>query len=200
MCRVVVGPFFKAALVGTFFAVVACRQIERVKAESKPALSQSDQDFVIETELLASRDRALSTFVEEKSTSGEVQRYARTVIQDYSEALQQLKDLIQKHEIKEPPTGEQFSDAAQLKSLWRKGLDRQFVSLMIQDDENAIAILWEEVESRANPDLRAYASNLLPALQSELKQGRDLQKKVSMDGAAQVRVFKRKHSRVSPSF
>jgi predicted outer membrane protein len=150
--------------------------------------------------LLASRDRALSTFVEAKSTSGEVQRYARTVIQDDSEALQKLKDLIQKHEIKEPPAGEQFRDAAQLKSLWRKGLDRQFVSLMIQDDENAIAIFWKEVESPANPDLRTYARDLLPALQSELKQGRDLQKKVSTNGAPQVRVFKRKHSRVSPSF
>jgi putative membrane protein len=195
-----VGSFFKAALAGTFFAVAACRQIERVKAESKPALSQSDQDFIIETELLASRDHALGTFVKDKSASGEIQRYAQTVIQDDSEALQKLKDLIQKHEIKEPPAGEQFRDAAQLKSLWRKGLDRQFVSLMIQDDENAIAIFREEVESPANPDLRTYASNLLPALQRELKQGRDLQKKVSMDGATQVRVLKRKHSQVSPSF
>jgi predicted outer membrane protein len=185
------------ALASTFL-VVACRQTERVKADSNPPLSESDQDFIIETELLASRDRALSTFVADKSTSGEIQKYARTVIQDDSKALQKLKDLRQAHKFKEHTSdSDHFKDAARLDNLLRNGLDRQFVNLIIRDEENTIAIYWDEAQRTTEPDLRTYADNLLPAFQSELKQGRDLQRKMSATTATQVRASKTKHSKAS---
>jgi putative membrane protein len=185
-CR---GFLINAALASTFFAAVGCRQIERVKAESGPSLSESDQDFIVETEFLASRDRALSTFAADKATGGEIQSYARKVIQDDSEALQKLKDLSQVHKVKEhTPAEEHFNDAAKLDNLWRNGLDRQFVNLMIRDEENTIAMYRDEAQRTAAPDLRAYAGNLLPAFQSELKQGRDLQRKMSAAAASQIRL------------
>jgi len=192
------GLLTYVALATTFFAAVACRQIERVKADSKPPLSESDQDFIIETELFASRDRALSTFVADKSTSGEIQKYARTVIQDDSLALQKLKELRQTHKVKEPTSdGDHFNDAARLNNLFCNGLDRKFVNFMILDEENTIAIYRDEAQRTADPDLRTYAGNLLPAFQSELKQGRDLQRKVSATTAKQVRTSKTKHSKAS---
>jgi putative membrane protein len=192
------GFLINAALASTFFVAVACRQIERLNAESKPTLSESDQDFIIDTELLASRDRALSTFVTNKSTSGEIQKYARTVIQDDSEALQKLNDLSRRLKVKEHASADDhFNDAAKLENQWRNGLDRQFVNQMIQDEENTIALCRDEAQLTADPNLRTYAGNLLPAFQSELKQGRDLQRRMSATAATHIRAIKTKHSKAS---
>jgi putative membrane protein len=119
------------------------------------------------------------------------------VIQDDSAVLQKLQDLSQTHKVKEhTAAGDHFNDAARLENLWRNGLDRQFVKLMIQDEENTIAVYWHEAQQTLDPDLRAYISNLLPTFQSELKQGQDLQRQMSATAATQIRAIKTKHSKV----
>jgi putative membrane protein len=177
ICRSIL---LSTALAGMSGAFVACHHAEPVKTDRDPALSQGGQSFIAETEQLATQDREFGTLVRDRSASAAVKKYADIVIKDDSGALEKLAVVIQKYRLKEPsPAGERLKDDAKLKSLSRKALDRQFVSLIVRDDEHAVAMLQEEAHSQADPDLRQYASDILPAFQSDLKKAQDLQAKTS---------------------
>jgi uncharacterized protein (DUF305 family) len=170
-----------AVLAGIVPALVGCHQVQQVQVGGDLVLSQSDQNFISGARRLETRDRALGTLVKGKSASPEITKFADTVVRNESDALQRLEVMVYQYKFRAAavPTGEQFSEDSKMKKLSRKALERQFVNVMLKDDEHAIDLLQEEARSQGDMNLRQYATDLLPVFRTELKNTQDLQEKVS---------------------
>jgi len=191
-----------AALAGLSCGVVACHHPEQVQAVREPVLSSGDQRFITETQQLATRDRDLSTFVKGRSTSLNIKKYADVVITDDSSVLKKLDVLVQKYKsgLVTAPVVAPSNEEAKLKRLSHKALDRQFVNLIVEDDQHAVAMLQQETQSQADPGLRQYAIELLPMFESELKNAQRLETKPSSGTARRASGVHKDRAQISHTF
>ena len=82
-----------------------------------------------------------------------------------------------KYGIKQPtPAPDDLPEVtAQFKGLSGRALDLTFVNLMVQDHEKAVATFQQQARSAEDSNVRQYASNFLPTLESHLKRAQELQ-------------------------
>lgn len=169
---------FDAAICAAGIGLAACSGPEKAQATAKPEFSVAERNFVTEAQKASTQELDLGNFVKQKSKDKEIRSYADTVIKDENDALQKLGTIMQKYQMTSASEAQAQAVPADFKGLSRKALDRKFVSLAVENDQKAIAMLQEEANSGANGDLKEYAGAELAAFQSDLKRAENLQKKM----------------------
>ena len=161
-------------------SIAGCQNKNTVQAVREPALSETENTFVIEAEKAGAQQRALGGFINEQSNNKQIKLYADMLVKHGSESLEKLGDIKRKYGLSNseaPPIV-----AGEFKGLTRRALDQKFVKLILQDQEKAITLFQQQAQSAQDNDVRQYASGLLPTLQSDFKQGQDLQMKFPTPG------------------
>jgi predicted outer membrane protein len=80
-----------------------------------------------------------------------------------------------------------ISTVEQLMKLKGKRFDHQFVQAEIRDHEKAIADFKRESQHGQDPDVKAYASKMIPILEGHLRQAKALAKPVEPRSRAKRR-------------
>ena len=117
----------------------------------------------------------------EKSTNTEVQKFAQAMVDDHSQANQQLMDLAQKKNIALPnePDDAHKKDAGRLSDLKGAEFDRSYMTMMVQDHVKAVALFEATTKAAKDSDVRTFAEKTVPVLKHHLQMARDLNNKVS---------------------
>jgi putative membrane protein len=131
----------------------------------------------------------IGQMTENQAFQSEVKDFGQKLIHDHTDAYTQLTALAAKTgesipkgiDVRKIPTVEQ------LMKLKGKRFDHQFVQAEIRDHEKAIADFRREAQHGQDPDIKAYASKMIPVLEGHLRQAKALAKPVEPRSRARRR-------------
>ena len=104
-----------------------------------------------------------------KSANADIREFARQVAGERSEDLARLKALVKLKDSSQPPATEeelQLEVTHRLHGLTGSELDHESISLMTAEQQQCLRI-FDRAQSSADPDIRTYASEVLPRLQKD---------------------------------
>jgi putative membrane protein len=121
---------------------------------------------------------ALAQLAKEKSSSDDIREYADVVITTHTDALKKLSDRTGENRTRDNtnPSSDTKNHMAYLKPLSGDQFDREFVVLMIADNQDAANTLKQPFVTVQNSELRNYMNDVVPSLESNVNKAKKLQK------------------------
>jgi predicted outer membrane protein len=122
----------------------------------------------------------IGQMAETQAAESQVKDFGQTLIHDHTDAYTQLTALAAKtgESIPKGINVRKISTVEQLMKLQGKRFDHQFVQAEIRDPEKAIADFRREAQHGQDPDVKAYASKMIPVLEGHMRQAKALAKPV----------------------
>jgi putative membrane protein len=145
------------------------------------ALSRSDRDFVTRAAQDGMAEVTLGELAASQASSDEVKQFAQRMVDDHTIANNELKELASNKGITFPNETSAKHKALQdrLAKLSGADFDREYMSAMVKDHNNAVALFEKASRSGSDPTLKAWAERRLPTLREHQKMARELAAKVS---------------------
>jgi putative membrane protein len=175
------GTAMLAAVLG--LSSVGCQRPSETgvqAARETNTLTDSDRHFLTKAETDSIKERELGRAVVQKSQNSDVRDYAQMLVDDHTKALKDAVDLMKDKGMPQPkglPEAEHES-WAKLKQMSGPAFDREFINMMVQDNQNAVKEFQHEANMAQDYDVKIYASSVLPVLQKHLQKAQELQKKM----------------------
>lgn len=149
---------------------------------SKP--SSSDQTFVKKAAEGGMAQVELGKLAADKASSPDVKQFGQKMVDDHGKANDQLKGLAQSKNIT-LPTELSAKDKAlhdRLSKLSGPAFDRAYMRAMVTGHTKDVNEFRTESKSGADADVKAWASNTLPTLETHLKMAKDANRAVGTSG------------------
>jgi len=147
-------------------------------AESaKPSsLSPADRLFLEKAAMAGMAEVELGELAQQKATSIPVRVFGERMVQDHSEANDQLKVIASTKGAQFPAELEEKQKATvqNLQKLSSRDFDREYMKQMVASHEQTVADFKKQAESGNDADLKGFAASSLPKLEGHLKTARSL--------------------------
>lgn len=113
----------------------------------------------------------LGSLAEQKSASSSVKDFGAMMVKDHSAANDKLKAIAASKDISLPtsPSMSQKATKVKLEALSGDTFDKSYVTGMIKDHQEDIAMFEREAASGQDPDAKAFAASTLPTLRTHLQ-------------------------------
>lgn len=161
-------------------AVAACSSPPRPPpppaAPPPPALSEQDKTFIHQAALSGMAEVQEGQLAAAKAARSAVKQFGQQMVTDHTPVNQQLAQLAQSKGVT-PPTDLDPAHAAILARLQRErgvSFDRDYMRNQIADHQAAVALFQRESAEGTDPDLKSFAGQTLPTLQSHLEEAQKL--------------------------
>jgi putative membrane protein len=179
---------FSMTILLSVFGFTACQRDEGVEAAREPAstadrqsvLSEDEKDFAEYASEMHAGEIEMAKQAKQKSTNEDVRDYADAVINTHSDALKDLSRDVGNESRK--ASLDTQSHVKYLAPLSGAQFDKEFVALMIADHQSATDTFREGVNFTHNKELKDYLQNTLSDLEKGLKDGQQLQSKLTGQG------------------
>lgn len=173
--------------VTTFCTFLACWAVlahqENTQSASRQA-KMADEEFAKKAAQGSMAEVKLGQLAEEKTQSEEVKKFARRMVEDHTKANDNLKEVAVKENINLPsdldPKDEAKYDS--LSKLSGRQFDKAYARDMVKDHEQDIAEFRREATNGQKPDLKRFATETLPTLQSHLREARQMEQSAMREG------------------
>lgn len=150
-------------------------------ASNSNSLSSADQDFVSKAAKGNRAEVELGQLMATKGINPGVKTFARQMVQDHTDALNQLQQLAQSKNITVPDGIP--DDAQNLKQKLDRdhGLkaDKEYVAGMVEDHQQDVKEFQNAAQNLNDPDLKQWAGKMVPKLQDHLQKIEDLDSRVN---------------------
>jgi putative membrane protein len=115
--------------------------------------------------------------VQQRNASPQAKQFAETLVQDHTQANDQLQQIAQQKDLNLPqqPSSDQRSELKKLGSLSGAQLDKAFARYEVQDHKQDIAMFEKEAKSGKDPELKDFAQKALPVLRRHLQMAQALE-------------------------
>lgn len=155
-------------------------------AASKP--SHADKTFVSKAAADGLAEVESGKLAQQKTSSDDVRQVAQKMIDDHSQANEKLQALASQKNLDLPkqPDSAARKQMSRLESMSGPKFDKAFIKNEEQDHKKAIALFRKEAKSGKDPELKKFASEALPKLESHLESLRALEKQGKSADAANV--------------
>jgi putative membrane protein len=162
---------------------------ENTNTEDRPTkavLSASDKDFLAKAEKANIEEQNIGRVAVEKSQNKDVKDYAQMLVDDHTKALNDLVDLMNEKHVRQPKGLPNAKNEAlsRLNGLSSAEFDRQFINMMVEDHQKAIAEFQQAQNTVQDEDVKKYAARVLPTLEKHLQKAQELQRKLSSGAKA----------------
>ncbi len=140
-------------------------------------ITQAAQDNLAEVEL--------GRLAEAKATDPRVKQFGSTLAKDHQQGYDDLQPIAKKLNVKLPDQPDKTHEGMRtaLDKLSGQQFDRAFVKGMIADHEKTIAFFKDKGLTSSDPQVKDYASKVLPILQKHLDTARQLDRQLGSTGA-----------------
>ena len=120
----------------------------------------------------------LGELASQKAASAQVKEFGAMMVKDHGKANQELKDLAGKKGVTLPAELDSKHQGMvdKFSKLSGEAFDKEYVSDMVSDHKKDVAEFEKASKSAADADLKAWAGQTLPTLQTHLKHAQDLKK------------------------
>lgn len=139
-----------------------------------------DGTFVADAASGGIEEVKLGQLAQQKAYNSAVKDFGKRMEMDHSKAADQLKDVASRNKIELPSEMNYDGNATyeRLAALSGKDFDKEYAKDMVKDHEKAVAEFKKEASSGSNTDLKNFASQSLPMLESHLQAAREMEKTV----------------------
>ena len=144
--------------------------IASAAAISAADMNSNDADFMKKAAKGGMAEVELGRMAVQKGASAQVRDFGSRMMTDHSKADRELMALAASKGVELPKSislGEDVS-VAHLKMLSCKSFDEAYVKMMVEDHKEDVADFQQESQSATDPDVKNFASKVLPVLQSHL--------------------------------
>jgi len=140
------------------------------------SLNAEDKGFFIAAAQANMAEVSLGQMASEKATNQDVVNFAKRMVVDHSIANDDLKQLAIKKGVALPAvlTKAQNKISSDLSKRVGPDFDKSFIEQMIRDHEKAVTDFERASKETTDPDLKAWATNLVPTLQDHLKMAKQI--------------------------
>jgi putative membrane protein len=161
--------------------VQAARETTNEDRPNKAVLIAADKDFLAKAEKDNIEEQNLGRVVVEKSQNKDVKDYAQMLVDDHTKALNDLVDLMNEKHVRQPKglPDAKHEALSKLNGLSGAEFDREFIKMMVEDHQKAIAEFRQAQNTAQDEDVKKYAAHFLPTLEKHLKRAQELQRKLS---------------------
>ena len=163
----------------------AAGQASQPKGESMSKThSAADQAFVKKAAEGGMAEVELGKLAADKASSPEVKEFGQKMVDDHTKANDQLKSLAQTKNITLPAdlTVKDKALLDRLSKLSGPAFDRAYMRAMVSDHTKDVNEFRTQAKSGADPDVKSWASNTLPTLETHLKLAQDANRAVGTSG------------------
>jgi putative membrane protein len=114
-----------------------------------------------------------------KATTPDVREFAETLVKERRLTQQLLKALAASHDVDLPtaPSREQQETLRELQKKKGAEFEQAYVAAQITAQEEAIALMKAEIERDRNVETKAFAKEMLPTVEAQLKKAYQLARK-----------------------
>jgi len=142
----------------------------------EPARTESPQDFVFKASAAGLAEVNLGGQGAKSASDAEVKKFAEKMVEDHTKANKELLALADKKRWtaapRMDPRHEQLSAA--LGRLSGPAFDREFMTAMVKDHQEAVGLFERQSKEGKDEDLKGWAEKTLPTLREHLKMAEDL--------------------------
>jgi putative membrane protein len=140
-----------------------------------PQLGEADKAFVKAAASSGQAEIQLGKLGSSRANREAVQEFARHLEKEHTEANMELLKLLDSQGIDVSREMEPYLSAAKhLEGLKGDAFDRAYLEHIIKQHEEAVALFTKEAKEGQNPQLKAFASKMLPSLREHLERARAL--------------------------
>jgi putative membrane protein len=148
---------------------------------AKPSASRTasgDNAFAMKAGQANLAEIELGKLALQKSMNDDVKKFAQMMIDDHGKALDELKGIAGKKNITLATDldAEHKKLSDRLSKLSGAEFDRAYIPAMVDGHKKVAADLRKESQSGSDPELKAWASNVLPTVEAHLKQAETINK------------------------
>jgi putative membrane protein len=161
-------------------AMLATLALALQLAATAANLSPQDQKFVREAAQGGMTEVLLGQIASKKAFDDSVRQFAQLVVKDHTKAGKQLKDVATEKGVRLPTevAFEQKALFARLEPLEDAEFDRAYIMEMVKNHELDVKEFQKEADAGRDPDVKSWATKMLPLLQAHLKMAKEAAAKV----------------------
>lgn len=145
-------------------------------ASAQGALAPADQKFITTAAADGALEVELGRLASQRAASDDVRRFGSRMLEDHSKAAEELRRLADSKGLR--LTGgldqKQRAVVSRLSALSGAAFDREYVKLMLKEHKQAVSLFQKQSAQGRDPEVRAFASRMLPALQTHLSMIQDI--------------------------
>lgn len=147
------------------------------KADSSGKPSSSDQKFAKKAATDNLSEIELADLAKNQASQDMVKQYAEHVANDHQQANEKLKSIASQKGIELPNAPDSKHKGEKDKLAKRQGadFDKAFVDAMVKDHKNTVKEFEKEAKDGKDPELKQFASSMLPGLRKHLQEAQQLQ-------------------------
>jgi putative membrane protein len=161
-------------------------------AQSAPGMpapnqpNQNDRLFVYETSIGGAAEVEFGHLAEQKGRSQAVKDFSHQMVTDHGKANQELMQLAQAANIPQPGQLDEEHKAiqAQLEKLGGAEFDLAYIRGQIGDHQKTAQLFEWEIGSGQDPQLKAFASNVLPIVLRHLQMAENIEAQLTATASA----------------
>lgn len=147
-------------------------------SSGKDKLSWGDRHFLRKAADGGESEVALGQLAQEKASNPDVRQFGQTLVQDHTQADSQLMQIAQEKNVKIDQDNEKDRTYKRLSKMSGSDFDREFVDHEVDDHEKDIKMFEKEAQNAKDPDVRQFASTVLPKLREHLAMAQRLQNSI----------------------
>lgn len=158
---------------------------------SQPGLGQtptptntiSDADFAKQAAEGNLAEIKLGQLAQDKGSSDAVKEFSKRIVEDHTQANDQLNSIASQKEIKLPTEVDRHDQKTydKLSQLSGEAFDRAYMKEMVKGHQDAISLFQQEANGGQDASIKGFASKTLPTLQEHLKMARETSKTVAQE-------------------
>ena len=157
-----------------------CNRDDRVQAareDRRDVVSPAEQDFTMKVAQASLGEIEVARLAMERSQNKDVKDFADMLVNDHTNGLEKLKDLMKDYNLPQATTlpADTKQEIDRLAALSDGDFDREFANMMVSDHQKAIELFRDEFGTAQNHDIRDYVEGMLPKLEKHLKKAQELQ-------------------------
>lgn len=139
-------------------------------------LSPADRQFVEKAALAGTAEVELGKLAQQKATSIPVRVFGERMVEDHSEANDELKLIASDKGTQVPAELDPKHKATmqRLQKLSSREFDREYMKQMVIDHQQTVSDFKKQATSGKDADLKGFAASRLPKLEEHLKTARSL--------------------------
>ncbi len=147
---------------------------------SKATVDQNAVDFAQEAASGGMMEVQVGNLAQKDSKNKAIQEYGKMLVDDHTNANNDLKDIASKKNINLPTTvtSDQQDKIDKLSKETGSDFDKDFISMAIDDHQNDIDKFKKAGENITDQDLKDFIVKTLPTLQKHLDKAKEIKKKM----------------------
>ncbi len=152
-----------------------------IDSGAKQMMGSGDKAFAMKAAQDGLAEVQLGKLAAEKGSDADVKSFAQQMVDDHTKANDQLKSLAQQENMTLPETIDSKDQATydKLSKMSGAAFDKAYMTNMVKDHQMDVKEFQHESDKGQDANIKNFASQTLPILQSHLEHAKSVQSKTS---------------------